>query len=105
VKFVCYDRRVFENEELNVRPPDDLSHRSYPESRSEFLRCQLGQHVHETRRILIRSSHGRVIAHTILVTLFQLIGFGRTWEAAKETALKRLGLVIEPGLTTILTGD
>lgn len=70
--------------------PADLQPRSFPEGRHEFLRYQLGRKVAETR-------YERGEPYTVL--LFQLIGFGSTWEAATDMALERLGLMPRPQLT------
>jgi hypothetical protein len=84
-----------------------LKHQSFPDAQNEFLRCQLGKRVHETRRLCGRGCGMGCSLHTLPVTLFHLIGYGGTWEAATQMAMQRLGLAApstEPGLTRILTG-
>ena len=85
--------------ELEEKPsriglPADIAWRSRRESRNDFLRCQFGRRVHETRRMSVRMGSGAVVEHTLPVTLFYLLGYGRTWDAAKEMTMKRLGLFV-----------
>jgi len=74
----------------------NLSRRSLPESRNDFLRCQLGRYLSENRRVRWRSTGGQFMELTISVTLFRLIGFGSTWQAAAEMAMQQLGLTPVP---------
>ena len=78
--------------ELEEKPsriglPADISWRSRRESRNDFLRCQFGRRVHETRRMSVRMGSGAVVEHTLPVTLFYLLGYGPTWDAAKEMTM------------------
>lgn len=61
--------------------------RSMPGANFPFLRCQLGRHVTETRRVRANTASGRTIDETLPVTLFHLLGYGSTWGEAEEMIL------------------
>jgi hypothetical protein len=103
-KKLCYSSPVRNGEIERKKFPANLQPQSFPEAKNEFLRCQLGKRVLETRRMLVRSTGGHTIEHTIPVILFHLIAYGRTWEEATQMALERLGLappVSEPSISQI----
>ena len=62
---------------------NDIQRRAMPDATCEFLRCQLGRFVMETRRHRFRSTGGQWVETTYMETLFHLLAFGPTWDEAE----------------------
>jgi hypothetical protein len=63
---------------------ENLARREFPEARNEFLRCQVGVVIMETRRVLRDGFRNEFV--TIPVELFRLLGYGDTWDQALAMA-------------------